>query len=225
MHAGGRRYTAVFVLLVINLAIWGLWQFARSNDSLLEFMRANFTVSRSGILTELRLHTLLSSCFSHEDLMHILFNMLFFWILAGDVERIYGFRNLFWLYAFTGNAGDGTVSVVDLVRLQKIATNSVGPSPSGLRVHPKFDQVWGVSTEGGFAFVIDAATGRMSARIQVGEAPFAVDFSPDGLLAYVAASGSATLLAIECRTGRVVERAHTGRRPWLARAIAEPAGG
>jgi len=102
MHAGGRRYTAVFVLLLINVAVWGLWQFARGNTSLEEFMACNFTVSRAGVLSELRLHTLLTSCFSHVDLVHILFNMLFLWILAGDVERIYGFRNLFWLYAFTG---------------------------------------------------------------------------------------------------------------------------
>ena len=40
------------------------------------------------------------------------------------------------LYAFIGNAGDGTVSVVDLVRLGKIATIPVGPDPSGLRAHP-----------------------------------------------------------------------------------------
>jgi membrane associated rhomboid family serine protease len=102
MHAGGRRYSAVVILLAINVAIWGLWQFANSNPGLKDFMDCNFTVSREGVLQRFRLHTLLTSCFSHEELMHILFNMLFFWILAVDVERIYGFRNMFWLYAFTG---------------------------------------------------------------------------------------------------------------------------
>ena len=55
------------------------------------------------------------------------------------------------------------------------------------------------------------------ARIPVGVSPFAVDFSPDGSHAYVAASGSSTLIAIDCRSGQVVGRARTGRRPWLAR--------
>src|SRR6202142_4216802 len=64
------------------------------------------------------------------------------------------------LYAFVGNAGDGTVSVIDLIRLSKIATIPVGPSPSGLRAHPTLNQVWGVSTEGGYAFVLEPATGR-----------------------------------------------------------------
>ncbi|HTC61658.1 MAG TPA: YncE family protein, partial [Candidatus Saccharimonadales bacterium] len=121
------------------------------------------------------------------------------------------------LYAFVGNAGDGTVSVVDLIRVSKIATIPVGPSPSGLRAHPKLNQVWGVSTEGGYAFVIDAATGRVISHISVGGSPFALDFSPDGNRAYVAASGSSTLVAIDCNTGQVVAHVRTGRRPWLAR--------
>src|SRR6202171_5585922 len=121
------------------------------------------------------------------------------------------------LYAYVGNSRDATVSVVDLIRLGTIATIPVGPAPSGLRAHPTLNQVWGVSTEGGYAFVIDTLTSRVAARIPVGASPFALDFSPDGRLAYVAASGSATLVAIDCRTGQVVARARTGRRPWLAR--------
>ena len=80
------------------------------------------------------------------------------------------------LYAFVGNAGDGTVSVVDLIRVSKIATIAVGPSPSGLRAHPKFNQVWGVSTEGGYAFVIDSSTGQVLARIPVGAVAFRFGF-------------------------------------------------
>ena len=66
------------------------------------------------------------------------------------------------LYAFVANSGDGTVSVVDLIRVSKIATINVGPSPSGLRAHPKFNQIWGVSTEGGYVFVIDSGTGQLT---------------------------------------------------------------
>src|ERR1700680_3897398 len=116
------------------------------------------------------------------------------------------------LYAYVGNSRDATVSVVDLIRLGTIATIQVGPSPSGLRAHPTLDQVWGVSTEGGYAFVIDAPTGRVVSRIPVGGSPFAVDFSPDGRMAYVAASGSSALVAIDCRAGQVVGHARTGRR-------------
>src|ERR1700693_718777 len=120
------------------------------------------------------------------------------------------------LYAFVGNAGDGTVSIVDLIRVSKIATVAVGPSPSGLRAHPKFNQVWGVSTEGGYAFVIDSSTGQVTARTPVGLSAFALDYSPDGNRAFVAASGSATLVAIDCRTGQIDGRGRNGRHPRLA---------
>jgi len=121
------------------------------------------------------------------------------------------------LCAYVTNAGEGTVSVVDLVRLAVTSTLPVGPSPSGIRAHPTRKEIWGVSTEGGFAWVIDAVRDQVVARIPVGAAPFAVDFSPEGNFAYVAASGSATVIAIDCRTRQVAGRARTGRRPWLAR--------
>ncbi len=51
--------------------------------------------------------------------------------------------------AYVGNTADGTVSVLDLIRLASVATVDVGPSPSGLRAHPTRDEIWGVSTGGG----------------------------------------------------------------------------
>ena len=141
-------------------------------------------------------------------------------LAAGEIAREHRptfLRPGLHLYAYVGNAGDGTVSVVDLIGLATVATIPVGASPSGLRAHPTRDQIWGVSTTDGYAWVIDTREGRVEGRIYVGAAPFAVDFSRDGRFAYVAASGANTLSAIDCTTGRVAARAHTGRRPWLAR--------
>lgn len=121
------------------------------------------------------------------------------------------------LYAYVTNAGEGSVSVVDLVALQTRATVAVGPSPSGVRAHPTRDEIWGVSTAGGFVWVIDARSDQVVARIEVGGQPFAVDFSPDGKHAYVAASGSDAVAAIDCARRAVIGRARVGRRPWIAR--------
>lgn len=121
------------------------------------------------------------------------------------------------LYAYVTNAGEGSVSVVDLVSLQTRATVAVGPSPSGIRAHPTRDEIWGVSTAGGFVWVIDARSDQVVARIEVGGSPFAVDFSPDGKHAYVAASGSDAVVAIDCVRRAVIGRARVGRRPWIAR--------
>jgi YVTN family beta-propeller protein len=123
------------------------------------------------------------------------------------------------MMAYVGNTGDGTVSAIDLARLGTVATVDVGPSPSGLRAHPTRSEIWGVSG-GGYAWVLDETTNQVAARIPVGAAPFAVDFSADGRFAYVAASGANTVTMIECASRRVVARARTGTKPWVARVAA-----
>jgi YVTN family beta-propeller protein len=121
------------------------------------------------------------------------------------------------MMAYVGNTGDGTVSVIDLARLGTLATVNVGPSPSGLRAHPTRKEIWGVSA-GGYAWVLDETTNEVAAKIPVGAAPFAVDFSVDGQFAYVAASGANTVTMIDCASRRVVARARAGAKPWVARA-------
>jgi len=121
------------------------------------------------------------------------------------------------MYAYVANVADGTVSAVDLVGLRTVVTIPVGPSPSGIRAHPTREEIWGVSTEGGFVWVIDAPTGQVAARIEVGAGPYAIDFSPDGSRAYVAASRTGQAVAIDCATRQVVARARVGNGPWIAR--------
>ncbi|HMD33023.1 MAG TPA: hypothetical protein VKG84_14005, partial [Candidatus Acidoferrales bacterium] len=67
------------------------------------------------------------------------------------------------LYAYVSNVPDGTVSVVDLVALAPRGQIAVGPAPSGLRAHPTRPELWGVSTTGGYVWVIDARTGTVAA--------------------------------------------------------------
>src|ERR1700730_15341509 len=128
------------------------------------------------------------------------------------------------LYAYIANAGDGSVSVVDLGALKAIATIPVGPIPSGLRVLRQRKEIWGVSSssgsaggDSGYAWVINAETGRVSSPITVGPSPSAVEFSADGQRAYIASSGSNQVVLIDTATKQARGRARTGRRPWLAR--------
>src|SRR5437870_4725810 len=125
------------------------------------------------------------------------------------------------LYAYIANAGDGSVSVVDLVALKTIGAIPVGSLPSGLRVLIPRKEIWGVSTVasggGGDVWVITPETGRVDARIPVGPFPSAVEFSADGRRAYIASSGSNQIVRIDTATRQVTGHAHTGRRPWLAR--------
>ncbi len=111
---------------------------------------------------------------------------------------------------------DGGVTVVDLVKLAAVAHVMIGPGLSGMREHPTRPEVWGVSAQGGYTWVLDAKSNAVGARIPVGSLPFAVDFSRDGRLAYATASGSDALIAIDCETRRVVGRAKTGAIPVIA---------
>jgi len=115
---------------------------------------------------------------------------------------------------------DGNVTVVDLVKLRAVARIAVGPGLSGMREHPGRPEIFGVSTAGGYVWILDPRanqfTGQVTARIAVGPLPYSLDFSPDGARLYTTASGNNTLVAIDVKSRGVVGRAATGREPVLA---------
>lgn len=110
---------------------------------------------------------------------------------------------------------DGSVTVVDLVKLKAVAHIPVGPGLSGMREHPTRPEILGVSS-GGFVWILDARAYQVSARIPVGPLPYALDFSSDGNRIYTTSSGNDTVLAIDIHSRAIVARAHTGREPMVA---------
>jgi YVTN family beta-propeller protein len=125
------------------------------------------------------------------------------------------------LSAYVSTA-DGDITVVDLVKLKAVAHITVGPGLSGMREHPTRPEIFGVSTAGGYVWILDPRanhfTGQVAARIPVGPLPYALDFSPAGNRVYTTASGNNTLVAIDVKSRAVIGRAATGREPVLARA-------
>jgi YVTN family beta-propeller protein len=123
------------------------------------------------------------------------------------------------LSAFVTTA-DGNVTVVDLVKLKAVARIPVGPGLSGMREHPTRHQIFGLSSTGGYVWILEPRanhfTGQVTARIPVGPLPYALDFSPDGNIVYTTASGNDTLVAIDLKSRAVYGRAATGREPVLA---------
>src|SRR5258708_36271740 len=89
-----------------------------------------------------------------------------------------------------------------------------------VREHPGRPEIFGVSTAGGYVWILDPRanqfTGQVTARIAVGPLPYSLDFSPDGARLYTTASGNNTLVAIDVKSRGVVGRAATGREPVLA---------
>ena len=74
--------------------------------------------------------------------------------LAGELRPSF-LRPGVHLCAYVGNTGDGTVTVLDLIRLSTVATISVGANPTGIRAHPTRKEIWGLSTTGGYAWILD----------------------------------------------------------------------
>src|SRR5438477_7337393 len=106
------------------------------------------------------------------------------------------------LYAYVSTA-DNSISVVDLVKLATVAHVPVGGTISAMREHPSRAELWGVSSSGGFAWVLDSRTSQIVTRIPVGPLPYSIDFSADGNRVYVPASGSNSLVAIDCGSRQV----------------------
>jgi YVTN family beta-propeller protein len=119
------------------------------------------------------------------------------------------------MYAYVSTA-DGSLTVVDLAKLQSIAKIPVGPNISDLREHATRNEIWGVSSAGGYVFVLDTHSNQLT-RIPVGPAPYALDFSSNGDRIYTTASGSDQLVAIDTNSRQVYGRAHTAAEPVQAR--------
>jgi DNA-binding beta-propeller fold protein YncE len=124
------------------------------------------------------------------------------------------------LSAYVSTA-DGSVTVVDLVKLKAVARISVGPGLSGMREHPTRAEIWGVSSTGGYVWILDPRanhfSGEVTARIPVGPLPYTLDFSSSGDRVFTTSSGSDTLLAIDAKSHNILARAKTGREPVLSR--------
>jgi YVTN family beta-propeller protein len=126
------------------------------------------------------------------------------------------------LYAYVANHGDGTVTVIDLVGLAPVATISVGPQPLSIAAQPARKEIWGVSAGGGYAWVIDAPTGRVD-RIPVCGDPVSLVFSPDAKRVYVACAAGG-VVAIDCATRQVVAREHPAPHGGTSAVAAAPNG-
>jgi YVTN family beta-propeller protein len=119
------------------------------------------------------------------------------------------------MYAYVSTA-DGSLTVVDLAKLQSVEKISVGPNVSDLREHTRLDEIWGVSSSSGNVFVVDTRSSQVT-EIPVGPAPYSLDFSANGDRIYTTASGSDQLVEIDTASRQVYGRAHTNSEPVQAR--------
>lgn len=82
----------VLGLILANVAVFMLWRFADQ-----QFMLKHFTISvenfRSG-----RVHTLITSAFSHIDMVHLISNMIGLYFFGNSIGRVFGTEFVVKLY-------------------------------------------------------------------------------------------------------------------------------
>ncbi|KAG1874646.1 hypothetical protein DFJ58DRAFT_721643 [Suillus subalutaceus] len=119
----------IFVAIIaINAGVFLLWQGAKStyvrtgryalikakqttrDPTLWIFLRNNFLVNWENI-TSGRVWTLITSCFSHQDIEHALFNGLSFYFMAPGVMQVLGNSRFLGLY-FLGGIASSVTSLV-----------------------------------------------------------------------------------------------------------------
>uniref|UniRef100_A0A0D9V603 Peptidase S54 rhomboid domain-containing protein n=2 Tax=Leersia perrieri TaxID=77586 RepID=A0A0D9V603_9ORYZ len=92
---------AVLILMGVNVGVFLLWRIADPS-----FMRRHFMISLDNFKSG-RLHTLLTSAFSHSDTDHLITNMIGFYFFGSTISNLFGPAFLFKLYAagaLTGSA-------------------------------------------------------------------------------------------------------------------------
>ncbi|XP_070667716.1 RHOMBOID-like protein 12, mitochondrial isoform X1 [Malus domestica] len=109
----------VLGLILANVAVFLLWRIADRS-----FMMNNFTISLHNFASG-RLHTLITSAFSHIDAGHIFSNMIGLYFFGMNIGRVFGPEFLLKLYL----AGAVGGSVFFLVHKAFLASSSQGRKP------------------------------------------------------------------------------------------------
>jgi YVTN family beta-propeller protein len=122
---------------------------------------------------------------------------------------------------WAANAGDGTVSIVDVAAKKVVATFPVGAKRSNrLKFTPDGRRVLISDLTNGDLFVIDVAARKETKRLNLGRSVAGILVTPDGSRAYVAATNDNYVAVVDLKTLEPLVRISTGNGPdgmdWIA---------
>lgn len=108
----------------------------------------------------------------------------------------------------------GEVAVINTLNWRVERNVKVGTRPTRALMHPAGARLWitDEAAQGGVV-VLDAATAQVRETIKTGTGPYALAFSGDGKLAFVASRGAGTVTVIDAATLRTLGEVKTGRSP------------
>jgi len=115
---------------------------------------------------------------------------------------------------WTGNAGDGTISIIDISAKKVTATLDANVKGANrLKFTPNGRLVFVSSLGGPDLAIFDAASRKEVKRIPLGHGAAGILMQPDGTRAYVSCSPDDYVAVIDLKTLEVVGRIDAGREP------------
>ena len=97
----------LYSIIGTNILVFLAWQQSKNDWRLYKFMLSNFTTSKIGVYRFQDYHTLITAFFSHQDLSHLLFNMLAFYSFGQSTIFLLGTSRFLLLYL-----GGGLISSI-----------------------------------------------------------------------------------------------------------------
>jgi YVTN family beta-propeller protein len=125
--------------------------------------------------------------------------------------------------AYITNNLSNTVSVIDTVGNNVIATIPVGASPWGVAVSPDGSRVYVTNQASRTVSVVDTATNTVTATIPVGDVSIGLAVTPNGSKVYVANDISNTVSVIDTVTNAVAATVSVGSGPIAFGVFIQPA--
>jgi YVTN family beta-propeller protein len=123
---------------------------------------------------------------------------------------------------WVANAGDGTVSIVNLAAKKLTETLAVNVNGANrLKFTPDGKLVLISTLSGPDVTILDAGTRRVVKRVNVGRGAAGIQMQPDGARAYVACTPDNYVAIVDLKTLDVAGRIDAGRQPdglaWVVR--------
>lgn len=123
--------------------------------------------------------------------------------------------------AYATNLGSGSLSVLDLVKGEKITDVDTGAGSEGVAVSPDGREIWVTARQADELVIVDATSLSVVKRIAMPGMPIRVVFARDGDMAYVTCARGGEVVAIDAVTHTVRAR-HRIDLPLASGAAARP---
>jgi YVTN family beta-propeller protein len=114
---------------------------------------------------------------------------------------------------YVANNGSASVTVINSVSENSVATITVGTNPSAIAIDPVTNTIFVVNSGSGNVSVINGATNTVTATVPVGTTPKAIAVDPRANVVYVANSGSNSVSVIDGTSNTVTATPTVGTNP------------